>query len=111
MFRLTGMRLRLPRYLLPGLAGLAVAGCGVSRTIDVVGFAATLPEGEGREILISECLNCHELSALELFQDFYTQERWRSLVITMRGNGADVDDEQVDILARYLALNFGTGVD
>jgi len=92
-------------------AALAIAACGVSRTTEVVGFAATLPAGEGRELLISECLNCHELSALELFQDFYTADRWRSLVITMRANGAEVDDAEVEVLARYLAQHFGTGVD
>ena len=106
-----GMQLCVPRLLLPCLGALAIAACGASQTIDVVGFAATLPDGEGRDILVHECLNCHELSALELFQGFYTRELWRSLVITMRGNGAQVDDEQVEILADYLALHFGTGVD
>jgi hypothetical protein len=56
-------------------------------------------------------LNCHELDALELFKDFYNTERWRSLILTMRENGAQVNDLQVDILAGYLALHFGTGVE
>lgn len=72
---------------------------------------AVLPPGDGRPILERECLNCHELGALELFSDFYTKERWRSLVLTMRENGAEVDDEQVEVLATYLARHFGTGTD
>lgn len=73
-------------------------------------FAAgvELPVGEGREILITECLNCHELASLELFKDFYDRDLWRSLVISMRANGAEVDDAEVDVLSEYLARHFGT---
>ena len=108
--RLTNMQALISRYLLFCL-GAAIAACGALETVDVAGVAATLPDGEGREILVRECLNCHELDALELFKGFYTQDRWRSLVITMRENGAQVDDAQVDVLAEYLAQHFGTGVD
>jgi hypothetical protein len=66
-----------------------------------------LPAGEGREILVTECLNCHELDALELFQDFYDRGNWRSLVVSMRANGAEVDDLEVEVLADYLARHFG----
>ncbi|MDX1562924.1 MAG: cytochrome c [Gammaproteobacteria bacterium] len=78
------------------------AGCAAS---------ARLPPGDGRAILERECLNCHELDALRLFEDFYGRERWRSLVITMRDNGAEVDDGEVEVLAAYLARHFGTGGD
>jgi mono/diheme cytochrome c family protein len=105
------MQSRVPRCLWALLGALVMAACAVDRTSDPAGFAATLPAGEGREILVGECLNCHELSALALFEDFYDEGRWRSLVITMRGNGAELDDRQVDVLAEYLALNFGTGLD
>lgn len=73
--------------------------------------AGALPTGEGRDILVRECLNCHQLDALELFRGFYTEDRWRSLVLTMRENGAEVDDRQVDVLAEYLAQHFGTDVE
>lgn len=101
----------MPNWLLLGAAGLAIGACGVAEPIDVERPAMALPDGAGRDILEHECLNCHELDALELFKGFYTQDRWRSLVLTMRENGAQVDDEQVDILAEYLALHFGTGID
>lgn len=69
---------------------------------------SSLPSGQGREILEHECLRCHELDALTLFRDFYGREQWRALVMTMRDNGAELDDAQVDVLARYLARHFGT---
>jgi mono/diheme cytochrome c family protein len=104
------MELRMPRLLL-ALTALAGAACRSPEVLDDPQRSAGLPDGNGRDILVTECLNCHELDALELFKDFYNQERWRSLVLTMRENGAQVDDRQVDILAEYLARHFGTGVE
>jgi hypothetical protein len=66
-----------------------------------------LPAGAGREILVSECLNCHELAVLELFASFYDRDSWHELVISMRANGADVDDAEVELVSDYLAQHFG----
>ena len=66
-----------------------------------------LPAGEGREILLTSCLGCHELSALALFKGFYTRDSWRSLVLSMQENGAAVDGADVEVLADYLAQHFG----
>jgi mono/diheme cytochrome c family protein len=92
--------------LLLCLVAAGFGGCAVVEPSP--GAALALPAGEGRTILERECLNCHELDALELFRDFYGREQWRSLVVTMRQNGAEVDDEQVEVLAAYLARHFGT---
>ena len=72
-------------------------------------FAADvdLPEGAGREILVASCLSCHALTALPLFAGFYTRDSWRTLVLTMKEHGADVDGAEVEVLADYLALHFG----
>lgn len=66
-----------------------------------------LPPGPGRELLVTACLVCHELTAIELFKGFYTRDDWRSLIVTMRANGAEVDDADIDVLAGYLGVNFG----
>jgi mono/diheme cytochrome c family protein len=97
--------------LLIGLWALACAACGTSEVRDAPEQIAGLPVGDGRDILLTQCLICHELDALELFKGFYNKERWRSLVLTMRENGAQVDDREVEILAEYLAEHFGTGVE
>ena len=68
-----------------------------------------LPAGQGRDVLVSACLGCHELTALELFRGFYTRDSWRSLIVTMRANGAQVDDADVEMIADYLAEHFGQG--
>lgn len=97
---------------LPGVTALLVllGGCATSQPADTVrSYAAgvALPAGAGREILENQCLICHELEALELFSDFYTRDLWRSLVISMRANGAQLDDAQVEVVADYLARHFG----
>jgi mono/diheme cytochrome c family protein len=71
--------------------------------------AGALPPGDGRAILENQCLVCHELDALDLFADYYGQDQWRSLVLTMRANGANVNDAEVEVLAAYLSQHFGTG--
>lgn len=66
-----------------------------------------LPEGPGREILVASCLSCHGLSALPLFKGFYTRDSWRTLVLTMKEHGADIDGAEIEVLADYLVLHFG----
>lgn len=97
--------------MLYGMLLLCAACTTTQQSMPTTGnaFAAgvELPVGEGREILVTECLNCHELAALELFRDFYDRDLWRSLVISMRANGAEVDETEVDVLSDYLARHFG----
>jgi hypothetical protein len=102
------------------LAGIAVAGCsqratepaGLSQGAIAPAAAGTdpgieLPEGPGREILLNQCLGCHDLGGLDLFASFYTRDDWHRLVETMVAHGATVDTAGVETLADYLALNFG----
>jgi mono/diheme cytochrome c family protein len=92
------------------LGGSVFAACATTGSVPDRQQTLALPPGEGRAILERECLRCHELDALALFRDFYGREQWRALVLTMRENGARVDDQQVAVLADYLATYFGTGV-
>ena len=45
--------------------------------------------------------------ALPLFKGFYTRDSWRTLVLTMKEHGADVDGAEIEVLADYLAQHFG----
>jgi mono/diheme cytochrome c family protein len=97
---MTAWRLRV----LSLAALLALASC-----VRVPPAPPSLPRGAGRVILERECLSCHELDALALFRDYYGRAQWRALILTMRDNGAALDDEQVEVLASYLAQHFGIG--
>jgi cytochrome c5 len=85
-----------------GTAVAALAGGG-STAVDA---GVTLPDGQGREILVRACLACHDLGGLELFSGFYRRDDWRALVLTMQAHGADIDSTDVETLADYLALHF-----
>jgi hypothetical protein len=94
------------------LLGL-LAACGACTTTPtrepVPPFEAgvDLPESPGREILVASCLSCHQLSALPLFKEFYTRDSWRTLVLTMKEHGANVNGAEIEMLADYLARHFG----
>jgi hypothetical protein len=66
-----------------------------------------LPAGVGRDLLVGQCLGCHDLSALPLFAPFYTRDTWHTLVVTMQAHGATVDNADIEVLADYLAQHFG----
>ncbi len=69
--------------------------------------AVELPEGEGKAILLRACTACHDLGGLKLFKGYYTEELWRELVVDMVRVGAQVKEDEITILARYLAEHFG----
>jgi mono/diheme cytochrome c family protein len=66
-----------------------------------------LPEGEGKAILLRACTSCHDLGGLKLFKGYYTEELWRELVVDMVRVGAQVKEDEVRILSKYLAQHFG----
>ena len=69
--------------------------------------AVELPEGEGKAILLRACTVCHDLGGLKLFKGYYTEELWRELIIDMVRVGAQVNEDEISILAKYLAEHFG----
>jgi hypothetical protein len=68
---------------------------------------SNLPEGEGKAILIRSCTTCHDLEGLKLFKGYYTKENWRELIVDMVRVGAKVKEEEITVLAKYLAEHFG----
>lgn len=87
----------------------ACGGCAVQSPTSTppVAVGVDLPDGHGREILVASCVSCHDLGGLQLFKGFYTRDSWRSLVLTMKENGAEVDAAEIEVLADYLAQHFG----
>ena len=69
--------------------------------------SVNLPEGEGKIILIRACTTCHDLEGLKLFKGYYTEQNWRELIVDMVRVGAKVKDEEISVLAKYLAEHFG----
>ncbi len=64
-----------------------------------------LPEGEGREIVERVCTACH--SAERIVRERLDIEEWEMLVAAMEDEGAEIDNEEYDVLLDYLVKNFG----
>src|SRR5271169_3648432 len=64
-----------------------------------------LPEGDGKPIATEFCQMCHKLTNLtKAHKDL---DDWKDTIHTMIDRGASIPDEKVDVLAEYLAANFG----
>jgi mono/diheme cytochrome c family protein len=69
--------------------------------------ADQLPDGAGRQILMSACVACHGLREVTKFRGFYTRSQWRDIVLTMVDYGAAVGDKDAEVLTNYLTENLG----
>jgi virginiamycin B lyase len=63
-----------------------------------------LPAGAGREIVLSKCAACHELG--RVLRSGYSAQEWWTVVHMMNNVGAQVPDDELPILVKYLAENF-----
>lgn len=67
----------------------------------------TLPPGKGKAIVQRTCISCHALKVVTAKRA--TKEQWSVLIDQMMSRGADLDDDEVQIVVDYLARNFGPG--
>ena len=64
-----------------------------------------LPEGDGKPIATEYCQMCHKLTNLtKAHKDL---DDWKDTIHTMIDRGASIPDDKIDVLAQYLAANFG----
>jgi competence protein ComEA len=63
-----------------------------------------LPEGPGKDTFVKVCGTCH--STDNVIGKGYSEDGWAQVVGTMVNNGAQMSDEQVDTIVKYLATNF-----
>src|ERR1700687_1491442 len=64
----------------------------------------SLPPGQGREVMIRVCSQCHE-PEMAADQQFDEAE-WKSLVDQMAGKGATATEGELDGIVGYLAKSF-----
>ena len=63
------------------------------------------PEGEGKGYVLALCQQCHTLKYPVLQR--HDESGWRGVIDSMSSRGAKFDEEDVAIMAKYLAENFG----
>lgn len=63
-----------------------------------------LPPGRGKAIVQRNCSHCHALKVVTSKRA--TKDQWSALVDQMVSRGADLNDDEIDIVVEYLANNF-----
>jgi hypothetical protein len=91
-----------------GLIGTLVMMCGFTGWAQSPSAPADehprLPAGEGRELIIKVCSQCHEPEVVADQQlDFAA---WKELVDLMASKGANASEQEFDAIVRYLAKAF-----
>ena len=64
----------------------------------------TLPQGEGRDVMIRVCSGCHEPEKVVGQEN--DERGWKDVVDQMASNGAQASDEEFATIVKYLAKAF-----
>ncbi len=67
--------------------------------------ADELPDGKGKALVRTACSQCH--SADLLLDQPRSREGWTDVVSQMVGNGAQLSDDDFNVVIDYLATNLG----
>jgi hypothetical protein len=93
------MRSRLP-ICFSTLAIFFAVGVAAPRAM-----AQDLPDGAGKDVVVKACTSCHD--ADNFTSKKHSKAEWKEVVDTMVAYGAEVTDEQTEIITTYLAKNYG----
>jgi competence protein ComEA len=73
--------------------------------LSALAMAQDLPAGEGRDIVKEQCGSCHALKVVTAKKA--TKAEWARVVDQMISRGAEIEDQDVETVVRYLSKNFG----
>lgn len=68
-------------------------------------LAKQFPEGEGQEIVLAACVQCHGLG--EILSHRMDVKRWQKTIVDMVARGTQLLPGEAETLAQYLVTNFG----
>ncbi len=93
------------RAALPALIVLTIAAAvAPSRAQN----ANPLPPGEGRDLVVAVCSQCHYLGTIAKIRD--GAAGWRVYVDNMVLRGAQLSEPEIETAVNYLATNLGPGM-
>jgi len=93
--------------------GAAVLACvtlwTASQSLQAQGAAGTspMPEGSGRSLVSTQCVNCHALDVA--LSKRGTPDEWSAIVNVMIERGAPITSADASAIAAYLGQNYGPG--
>ena len=68
-------------------------------------LVASMPDGEGKNLVTTLCVGCHPLQ-IPLTQQ-KSQEQWRDTIDDMISRGAQIFDDETELIASYLSTHYG----
>jgi virginiamycin B lyase len=100
----------MTKTALPKIAAAIMVGWAAGA---IAGFTpafaqASLPEGNGKELVQSICQGCHDLSLI-FSSGGFTRRDWEQVVVAMINMGAVIKPEEEKIIIDYLAASFPPG--
>jgi competence ComEA-like helix-hairpin-helix protein len=67
-----------------------------------------LPDGPGKPVIQRACVSCHSTAVITSKRA--STDGWTQIVNEMVSRGADLSDDEIDLLVKYLSTNFGPSV-
>ncbi len=80
---------------------------GSTPEADAEGDAPDFDAAAAEDLLNTACTTCHDLSAITSAPGAYTEDEFRETIFRMLGYGLFLDDDQIDMLVRYLTETYG----
>ncbi len=68
-------------------------------------LVASMPDGEGKKLVTTLCVGCHLLQ-IPLTQQ-KSQEQWRDTIDDMISRGAQIFDDETELMVGYLSSHYG----
>ena len=87
------------------LSRLASLAAISTLTIGACAHAQELPEGRGKATVQTACGQCHSLDVV--VSQPRSREDWTEVVARMVGNGAQLSDDDYNLVIEYLAAHLG----
>jgi competence ComEA-like helix-hairpin-helix protein len=67
----------------------------------------TLPDAPGKAVIIRGCLPCHNVKVTTAKRSTGSAEEWTQVVDKMISQGADLSDDDIDLVVKYLTTYYG----
>lgn len=79
----------------------------VAQTVPNKASTDTLPDGPGKDIVIKKCIRCHDVRQTTMRPGTGSPDEWEQVVERMMSRGADLSDDEIDLVVQYLSTNYG----
>ena len=95
----------LSKTLVSTAAIVLVMGAASRASVQQGVDPATLPEGDGKTILVRACSDCHDLGSILVKR--LTPKQWKDVTRDMISRGVKAEEPEILMVIEFLAVNVG----